>query len=660
MNISPLAQALQGVVVLPGDKSVSHRALLFAALARSPSEIRHLGSGGDNKSTIACLRQLGVRIETSGEKASVSPPEAFSTPTAALDCGNSGTTMRLMAGMLAGARLEAELVGDESLSKRPMRRVADPLAKLGARVHTADGGRPPLQIEATPLTAATVDTGVVSAQVKSALVLAALFAEGESRISEPELSRDHTERMMQALGFPLRLDKQSIVVGPLSKKRPEGFSVWVPGDPSSAAFWAVLATLVPGSDVTLIDVCLNPTRTSFLDVLKRMGARIDVKKHGMTAGEPWGDIRIQHAPELQATEVSGHEAHLAIDELPVLMVAMANARGRSSIRGARDLRNKESDRIAAMAAVLRGFSIKHDVVEDGIDIDGVTRDERRIDKAVVEAELDHRIALSAAVMALAGPASVEIRGFEAASVSYGAFLAEAKRLSSRDSVRGYPVTVSIDGPAGAGKSTVSRMLAHRLGYTLVDTGAIYRSLAWKALQRGLDPGDGAALETLAQGVEITFEAAGQNQRVRCDGMDVTEAIRTPEISHLASIVSQHRGVRAALLDIQRRLAGKGGAVLEGRDIGTVVFPEAQAKFFLDAAPEERARRRMDELKAKQQVADYDVVLKEIKERDLRDSERDISPLKPAPDAVLLDSTKLDIDAVVAEMERRVRAKEPKP
>ncbi len=657
MKVSPLERALQGVVALPGDKSVSHRALMFAALASSPSHIRHLGSGGDNKSTIACLRKLGVRVEGDGEHVTVIPVERFETPKHALDCGNSGTTMRLLAGMLAGAGVHAELVGDASLSKRPMRRVTEPLLRVGAEVRAAEGGRPPLVIEPRKLHGATVETGVTSAQVKSALVLAALHAGGESVIGEPELTRDHTERMMQALGFPLRMDGRQIRVAPIAQKRPAGFSMWVPGDPSSAAFWCVLASLCPGSDVTLIDLCLNPTRIAFCAVLRRMGANIELYERGHSAGEPWGDLRVRHVPKLTGTDVGGHEAHLAIDELPVLMVAMANAAGRSTISDAQDLRNKESDRIAAMAAVLAAFGTAHSVRSDGIVIDGTPREARNSELARVDAELDHRIALSAAVMALGGPAPVEIRGFEAASVSYGAFLSEAKRLSGGHMERGRAITVAIDGPAGAGKSTVSKRLAERLGYTLVDTGAIYRSLAWKALESGADPESGVSLAPIAHSIDVRFEATPAGQRVVCDGTDVSDAIRTPEVSRLASIVSQHREVREALLDIQRRLAGRGGAVLEGRDIGTVVFPEAQAKFFLDAAPEERARRRMDELAAKNQPAEFEQVLREIRERDDRDSARDVAPLRPAADAVLLDSTKLDVADVVSEMERRVRAKE---
>ncbi|MCC6807855.1 MAG: 3-phosphoshikimate 1-carboxyvinyltransferase [Deltaproteobacteria bacterium] len=669
MIVAPLSRPIVGVIALPGDKSISHRALLFAALCEGPSDIRHLGSGADNKATQHCLRKLGVHVDGEGAHVTVTPPKELRKGPVELDCANSGTSMRLLTGLCAGLGVQATLIGDESLSKRPMRRVAKPLAELGAEIATTDG-HAPVTVTPKPLKGATVRLETTSAQVKSAVVLAALFAEEATRLYEPELTRDHTERLMAALGFPLAVEgedqdgKTAIVVRPFSGVRPKGFAVWVPGDPSSAAFWAVLASLVPGSDVTLIDVSLNPTRTGFVNVLRRMGAQIEVTERGASAGEPWGDLRIRAAEKLEATTVGGHEAHMAIDELPIVMIAMAFAEGRSEITDAGDLRNKESDRIQAMAAVLKALKIDHEVRPDGIAITGVPRDKRAPAQANVEAELDHRIALSAAVAGLIGPAPMSIAGFEAAGVSYGAFLQEVKTLtgearppSDAALARRKPITVAIDGPAGAGKSTVSKRLAERLGYTLVDTGAIYRSVALLTLRAGVDPNNAEAVAPIARSVDVRFEQKQGGQSVMCNGEDVTDAIRTPEVSRLASVVSTHRPVRAALLDIQRKLAGVGGAVLEGRDIGTVVFPEAEAKFFLDAAPEERARRRMDELAAKNQAADFETVLHEIRERDARDSARDVAPLKPAADAVLLDSTKLDVPAVVSEMERRVRAKE---
>lgn len=651
MKVEALKGPLHGLVGLPGDKSMSHRALIFAALARSPSSLRHLGSGADNRATINCLRALGARIDSMGEDAFVHPAP-LKAANAPLDCMNSGTTMRLLSGLLAGAGVDATLIGDESLSRRPMKRVAEPLSKLGARVDTVDG-HAPVTVHKQKLVGTDVVLSEPSAQVKTAIILAGLFADGVTTVREPELTRDHSERMLGAIGFGVTREGDTIKI--VRGEAPEGFQFWVPGDPSSAAFWSVLAAVTPGSDVTIIDVSLNPTRIGFTNVLKRMGVHIETTTHGESAGEPWGDIRVKAPQFLTATDVGGHEARLAIDELPVLAVAMAHARGRSVVSSAKDLRAKESDRIETTAALLQSSGVEVETFPDGFAVVGGKPTAGR-----VNAHGDHRIALSAAVLGLSAK-GVEIDGYESAAVSYGHFLSEVKRLSAKERVRGKPVTVAIDGPAGAGKSTVSKRLADRLGYALVDTGAIYRAVALLVSRAGVNPNDAEAVAALARGMEVTFAPSPAGQRVVLgQGQtkeDVTEAIRTPAMSSLASVVSQHPPVRAALLTLQRELAGQGGAVLEGRDIGTVVFPQAQAKFFLDAAPEERARRRVDELSARKTPADYAQVLAEIRDRDARDAGREAAPLKAAADAVHLDSTRLDISDVVNEMERRVRAKE---
>ncbi len=608
MKVDKLAGPLGGVVALPGDKSISHRALILASLAHSSSRLRHIGSGADNKATIQCLRALGIGIETVGDEIVVDP-RPLKEPSGPLDCLNSGTTMRLLSGLCAGAGIEAQLIGDESLSRRPMKRVAEPLSALGAVLQTTEG-HAPLFVRPHKLSGAEVKLKEPSAQVKTAMILAALYAEGTSVITEPEPTRDHSERMLAALGFALAKNGDEIVVEG-GHAPPPGFSLWVPGDPSSSAFWAVLAALVPDSDVTLVDVSLNPLRLAYADVLERMGVNIERVERGETAGEPWGDLRFRGGERLKATDVGGHEARLAIDELPVLAVAMAFAQGKSHVTGAKDLRTKESDRIETTAELIRAAGIEIETEPEGFVIVGGKPKHAR-----ASAHDDHRIALAAAVLGLAGEGTI-IDGYESAGVSYGQFLRDVERLRGQARPRGKPITVAIDGPAGAGKSTVARKLAERLGYRLVDTGAVYRTVALLARRGGVDMTDGEALALIARNLIVQFKPGPGGQRVFAGEKeeDVTDAIRTGEMSQLASVVSQHPGVRAALLHLQRSLAGAGGAVLEGRDIGTVVFPEAQAKFFLDAAPEERARRRQEELLAKNAAADFEHILSEIRDRD---------------------------------------------
>lgn len=646
-RVERLAGPVRGSVVLPGDKSLSHRALMFSALCRGESRIRNLGTGADNKATRLCLRALGVEVVEAAGEVIVRAPEALKSPSAPLDCMNSGTTMRLLTGLLAGVGVEATLVGDESLQKRPMRRVQQPLSLLGAAVDTEDG-HAPVRISRRQLKGARVELHEPSAQVKSAVILAALFAEGETRVREPELTRDHTERWLQGLGFALRREGEDIVIAGGSS-RGRGCAMWVPGDPSSAAFWAVLAACSKGSVLRIVDVSLNPTRLGFVHVLRRMGARIDLVPRGEAMTEPWGEIVVYGADRLTATVVEGHEARMAIDELVVLAVAMATAEGTSVVRGAADLKNKESDRIAATAAMVRAAGILVETHDDGFAITG-----GKLRFGEVDSVGDHRIALAAAVMGSVGQ-GVSILGFDSAGVSYSTFLSTLNKLVA-PAASGAAVTVAIDGPAGAGKSTVSKALADRLGFHLVDTGAIYRALTVVALERQLPIEDEVAMSKLAAEVRYSFEFSARGQHTLVDGADVTDRLRTPEVSRASSIVSQHKGVRQALLAVQRELASRGGVVLEGRDIGTVVCPNADVKFFLHASDEERARRRSLELRERGILADLSVVLSEIRDRDERDRTRDIAPLVAAPDAVWVDSTSSSIEHVLQQMMEYVSAK----
>lgn len=649
LKVTPLRAPLRGSVVLPGDKSLSHRALLFSALCKGESRVRNLGTGADNKATRKCLSALGVEFSEEGNAVVVHAPNELRSPSEPLDCMNSGTTMRLMTGLLAGLRVNATLIGDESLSKRPMLRVAKPLALLGAKIKTTEG-HAPITVEAATLHGANVVLDEPSAQVKSAVILAALFASGDSAVTEPELTRDHTERWLSGLGFVVSkaTERGEAITVKGGGIRGQGRTLWIPGDPSSAAFWAVLAAGIPGSKLRIVDVSLNPTRLGFVAVLRRMGVQIDLLPRGEALTEPWGDIVVHGANELHATDVSGHEGRMAIDELVVLAVAMAKAKGTSRVSGAADLRNKESDRIEATANMIRAAGIAVETQADGFTITGGL-----LKPAVVDSVGDHRIALAAAVMGSIG-SEVTIEGFSSAGVSYGSFLKTLANLVTPQPLR--PVTVAIDGPAGAGKSTVSRALAARLGYHLVDTGAIYRALAVVAAERGIAEDDASGLHALASHIRYSFEFPESGQRTLIDDIDVTDRLRTPEVSRASSLVSRHPKVRSVLLSVQRELALRGGVVLEGRDIGTVVCPDAEVKFFLHASDHERAQRRMRELAERGIIADLAEVLSEIQDRDARDRTRDVAPLFAAPDAVLVDSTASSIDGVVGDMYEHVLAK----
>jgi 3-phosphoshikimate 1-carboxyvinyltransferase len=399
--------ALRGVCSVPGDKSISHRALLFGALCRGTVEIRGLGLGGDNASTAGALRALGVPIRVSGAAAVVEGVgfAGLREAAGALDCGNSGTTMRMFCGLLAGRPFPSTLMGDPSLSRRPMGRVAKPLGLMGAQIEgrrdpaNLDRLLPPLVIRGGKLQGIDYVLPVASAQLKSALVLAGLQATGKTRIEEPGLSRDHTERMLRFLGAPIRANARQIEVDPAGWDGTlKAMPVAVPGDLSSAAFLLVAAAVVPGSDVTVEHVGLNPTRTGVLDVLRAMSANIEVVETGQAMGEPMGRVRVRWAGPLRATKISGELALRSIDEIPALAVACALAEGRSELSDLGELRVKESDRIACIARELARAGVKVEQSPDGFTVFGSGGLPPK--GGEVKPDRDHRIAMAGAVLGL--------------------------------------------------------------------------------------------------------------------------------------------------------------------------------------------------------------------------------------------------------------------
>lgn len=401
---------LRGRCRVPGDKSISHRALLFGALTDGVVEIEGLGRGGDNVSTARALEALGVRIELGGESGRVNGVglRGFRAAAGPLDCGNSGTTIRLLTGLLAGQPFATTLRGDASLTRRPMRRLAAPLRDMGAtidgRVDPAkpDEIYPPLTVTGGRLRGLDVRLPVASAQLKSALVLAALQAEGPSTIVEPGLSRDHTERMLRFMGAPLTSDPASgtVRVDPTGwSGQLKGGAIRVPGDLSSAAFAVVAALIVPGSDVSVEGVGLNPTRTGVLDALTAMGADLTVEVTGDALGEPVGTVRAR-ASRLRGIRIDGALALRSIDEIPALAVAAALAEGETTFADLRELRVKESDRIASIARELGRAGLTVVEAPDGLRVTGVGGDLARLAGGTVQPMHDHRIAMSGAILGL--------------------------------------------------------------------------------------------------------------------------------------------------------------------------------------------------------------------------------------------------------------------
>ena len=426
----PAGGSLRGRVQVPGDKSISHRALLFGAIAEGETRIEGLLPAEDPLSTAACLRAMGVTVSEirAGEPVLVQGVglDGFQEPGDVLDCGNSGTTMRLMLGLLAGrAGRHFVLNGDASLRGRPMRRVADPLAHMGAQIHgRRDNNFAPLAVLGQPLRGTVIHTPVASAQVKSAILLAALTAAGSTTVIEPAQSRDHSERMLRAFGAQLEVggpERTTVTVTP--GPRLQGQTVVVPGDISSAAFWLVAGAITPGADLTVENVGLNPSRTGILEVLEQMGAPIEVLNRRDVAGEPVGDLRVTHGP-LRAFHISGDIIPRLVDEIPVLAVAACHAEGVSRIRGAEELRVKETDRLTVMARQLGAMGARIEEFEDGLAITGPTP----LRGAAVDSETDHRVAMSLAVASLSASGDTALARPGAAAVSYPGFWDDLARL----------------------------------------------------------------------------------------------------------------------------------------------------------------------------------------------------------------------------------------
>lgn len=444
LRIHPQDKPLVGSVPVPSDKSIGHRALIVAALSSGESALRGAAFGEDNRSTLEALRAMGVQFATIDAKDAGTIRVhgvglyGLTAPAAPLDCGNSGTTMRLFTGLLAGQSFASRLVGDASLSNRPMRRVVEPLRARGARIsgraHPTKEGEilAPLDIQPLPdetyLGALELDTPIASAQVKSAALLSGLFAHGATYVREPSVSRDHTERMLEAAGVPVRR------VGSMVELDPEGWDgritpldTRLPGDLSAAAFLLTAAQIVPGSRVTVRGVGINPTRTGVLEIARDMNAGLTVEPRGEEGGEPVGELHAWHQP-MTAMAIGGELLVRAIDEVPIVCALAARAGGTTVLRDAQELRVKESDRIAAMARVLRAFGVDCDERPDGLAVHGT---DAPLTAADVASGGDHRVAMTACILGLVAGAPTIVRDVDCIRTSFPRFVGTLRALGVR-------------------------------------------------------------------------------------------------------------------------------------------------------------------------------------------------------------------------------------
>ncbi|MDA8412265.1 MAG: 3-phosphoshikimate 1-carboxyvinyltransferase [Desulfobacteraceae bacterium] len=424
ITIRPAA-SVKGEITVPGDKSISHRSIMLGAIANGTTSVRGFLRGGDNMATMGAFRAMGVRIDDDGETVVIQGKglHGLSEPSDVIDCGNSGTTIRLITGLLAGQSFFSVVTGDQYLRKRPMKRVVEPLTRMGARILGRNqGSLAPLAISGGSLNAIGYESPVSSAQVKSAIMLAGLYADGDTSVREPSLSRDHSERMFRLFGATLEtFDSGVTVKGGVEL---QGQDITVPGDISSATFFMVAALITPGSELLIRNVGVNPTRTGAIDILRAMGGDIQLLDQRELSGEPVADILVRSS-RLKGCAIAGSVVPRAIDEFPAICVAAACAEGVTTVREARELRVKETDRISAMATNLRTLGVPVEECDDGMTINGV----ERLSGGSVESFGDHRIAMSLAVAALVSTDGITIADTGCVATSFPTFFPLLEKVS---------------------------------------------------------------------------------------------------------------------------------------------------------------------------------------------------------------------------------------
>jgi 3-phosphoshikimate 1-carboxyvinyltransferase len=419
------ARGMKGTISVPGDKSISHRGLLLGAIAEGKTMIHNLSSSADVMSTWCCLEQLGVEIIKKDDSLEVIGKGLYGLKASAkpLDCGNSGTTMRLMPGMLAAQPFTTTLVGDNSLSKRPMKRIIEPLTQMGAKIESQPGGLAPLTIYGNKLNSIHYPSRVASAQVKSAVLLAGLYAQGTTTVSEPHLSRDHTEQMLADFGVIVNRAGLSVSVdgGQLLL----GSEVMVPGDFSSSAFFIGASLIIPNSELIIKNTGLNPTRTGLLDILKQMGAKIEIQQYQKKSSDPMGDITV-FTSRLKGVEIPSDMVPKLIDEVPILAIIATQAEGTTKLTGAKELRVKESDRLNAIVNNLSLMGGQIEELEDGFIIEG----QQKLKGAVVDSYGDHRIAMAFAIAGLIAEGETQIKNSECVEISMPNFFETLQEIIS--------------------------------------------------------------------------------------------------------------------------------------------------------------------------------------------------------------------------------------
>jgi len=681
---------MRGCLTFPGDKSLSHRAAILATLATGTSTLSNYLDASDTLNTLKAMQALGAKVTplaASDGSASecrfrIESPglSALKSPAQPIDCGNSGTLSRLLIGLISGMPgVTAVIDGDASLRKRPMRRVAGPLEKLGAQFEwlgTADCL--PVRVTGVNLNGIEFTETLGSAQVKSAVILAALASQTALILHEPIPSRDHTENMLRFAGVDVAREQMIIRVAAGVCPQPRDYKIW--GDISSVAFFAVGASLLPESEVLLKNVLLNPYRDRYLSALIEMGAAIEILPQRDECGERGGDVLVRHAP-LHGITIPKESIPSLIDELPVLTIAGAFAAGKFTYRDAKELRVKESDRIAIMAENLTRVGASVEEFDDGLAVEG---DPARALGGTIESHMDHRIVMSFEIadlvsrhirhpheLELSQSASLAIKGKEWVETSFPSFYDKLHyTLANGVSPIGKSV-ITIDGPAGSGKSTVAYTVARALGYNQIDSGALYRAFTYmgyreftrlhptptpparlrspqRPLSREVDGGGGDWASAVAQAellatylkslpISLRFSPDGR-QHVIVGDKELNDELRSPEIAARIKPIADARYIRERVREVLVQAADSYSLVADGRDMGSEVFQRAQFKFFLTADSRTRAERRLAEFREKSPMITLSEVQRQIEARDRDDEAREYGGLRPAREAIFIDTS----------------------
>ena len=637
--------SLKGSLHLPGDKSIGIRSLIILSQSYGISNVSNISDGEDVQTALANIKKLKITVQKTG------PSDykifglgiGFKPFKGTLNFNNSGTTLRLLTGLLSTSPVEAKLIGDASLSKRPIR-IISLMEKFFASFSPKNKDYLPIKLIGYG-DAVQNDISITkpSAQIISACILAGMNAHGLTSITAPNTARDHTERMLKYLKYPIQIKnhgkmKTIKIMGKQFLSAEKNYIV--PGDPSSAAFIIVLGALTKNSSVTLHNILLNEKRIGFLKVLKKMGANIQIKNKKIKFGENVGDIEVKSSM-LRGVSLSAEIIPSIIDEIPILMVAAAFADGKSYFPNLDELKIKESDRLAAMEINLKKVGVSLTRTSNSLTILGLDEDFYSNKVAIVDSFKDHRIAMSFAVMAMASKKKIHIKDFDCARVSYPNFLSDIEKIRNKSFKQ---IIVGLDGPVSSGKTSVAKYAANKLQNSLfLDSGLLYRFLAKKQLQQKEKKINVSKLITIAKKISLNdLKSSGLHKQ---------------NINLLVSKIAKIPQIRKALLPVQRKIifnTSFQNVFVCGRDINSKVAQNADLKIYIDAPLKMRATRRYLELKKINPAITFEEVLKTVKMRDFNDKSRSHSPLIKTKDSILINNTGSNIRTTFVKLQRLIR------